>query len=339
MKQLVLCFDRARRYRGPEATNTARLFHMLDMADGQFDWYHPGVRMADHCGKRSMLRWRESAADDARAAIAEAYEFLVDQWEPGDRIFLFGGGRGGYCAQTLTRLLATVGVLPDLRDYVLAAYAMPRTDRTRQDWDRVTQVASQLADQRQISVPVWFLGLWDAVKIPGFTRRTMPDPMPNVVLGRHAVAIDALYGARLVASASDRIEEVWFRGAHSDVAGGPGACRPLADITFDWILDAAVRAGLAVSPACRRTAPAPGQRDALTETAHTVSMRKLPDSAALHASVDMYLREHPTYWRRLPAQVVWSDAEWSARGERLIPARSTRAPVAETTGKLAAAAS
>ena len=338
MKKLVLCFDRTRRYPRPETTNAARLFHMLDTADGQFDWYHPGVRMPDRRGRWSMLRWRESAADDARAAIAEAYEFLVDRWEPGDRIFIFGGGRGGYCAQTLTRLLATVGVLPDLKDYVLAAYSMPRTNRTRQDWDRVTHVASQLAEQRQITVPVWFLGLWDAVKIPGFTRRTMPDPMPNVVTGRHAVAIDALHGERLVASASDRIEEVWFRGAHCDVAGGPGACRPLADITFDWMLDGAVRAGLAVSSACRRIAPAPSQLEALTETAHTVSMRKLPDSAALHASVDMYLREHPTYWRRLPAQVVWSDLEWSARSERLIPAKSTPARVAEKT-KVAAAAS
>ena len=55
---------------------------MLDTADGQFDWYHPGVRMPDRRGRWSMLRWRESAADDARAAIAEAYEFLVDRWEP-----------------------------------------------------------------------------------------------------------------------------------------------------------------------------------------------------------------------------------------------------------------
>ena len=66
-------------------------------------------------------------------------------------------------------------------------------------------------------------------------------------------------------------------------------------------------------------------------------MRKLPDSAALHASVDMYLREHPTYWRRLPAEVLWSDTEWSARGERLIPAKSTPAPVPEKRAVAAAA--
>ncbi len=335
MKKLVLCFDRARRYPGPDATNAARLFHLLDTGEDQVSWYHAGNRMARN--RWDVLRWREAAADDAGAAIAEAYEFLVDQWQPGDRIFIFGGGRGGYCAQTLTRLLSTVGVLPDLRDHVLAAYANPRTGRARQDWDRVRHVASGLSEQRQISVPVWFLGLWDAVKIPGFTGRTAPGPMANVELGRHAVAIDGLFGERLVASASERIEEVWFRGAHCDVTGGPGACRPLADITFDWVLDGATRAGLVVSSARRQAVPALSQHDALIETAHTVSMRTLPEGATLHASVDMYLREHPRYWRRLPEHVLWSDTEWLVRGERLTPVKSTPAPAVKTT-ELAAAA-
>ena len=73
---------------------------------------------------------------DARATIAEAYEFLVDCWERGDRIYLFGVGRGAYCANAMARLLGTVGVLPDLMDYVLAAYAVPRTRRSPQDWRR-----------------------------------------------------------------------------------------------------------------------------------------------------------------------------------------------------------
>jgi hypothetical protein len=34
----------------------------------------------------------------------------------------------------------------------------------------------------------------------------------------------------------------------------------------------------------------------------------------------MYLRAHPEYWRRLPAQVVWADTDWLARSERLVHA-------------------
>jgi hypothetical protein len=92
-----------------------------------------------------------------------------------------------------------------------------------------------------------------------------------------------------------------------------------------------------VSSARRQAVPAPSQRDALIETAHTVSMRTVPDGATLHASVDMYLREHPRYWRRLPEHVLWSDADWLGRGERLTAAKSTPAPAVETT-ELAAAA-
>jgi uncharacterized protein (DUF2235 family) len=338
VKNVVLCFDRAGHYPGlRDTTNAQRLFRMLDRSGEQITWYHPGVRMADSGGLRNALRWRVVAADDARTAIAGAYDFLIDWWDPGDRIFVFGVGRGGYCAQTLARLLGTVGVLPDLKDFVLAAYATPRTDRTPQDWQRVTRMAAALAGQRESAVPVWFLGLWDSVKVPGLTRRSMPNPLPNVVHGRHAVAIDGWFGERLVGSASEHIEEVWFRGAHCDVAGGRGACRPLADIALDWMLDGATKAGVTVPALCRQTAPAPSEFDALAGSAHTISLRKLPADAVLHASVDIYLRAHPEYWRRLPHHVIWGDADWVARSERLVGVATARVPVGR--GVLTAAAS
>lgn len=322
MKKLVLCFDRARRdLDRHSATNAHRVFHLLADDADQISWYHPGVSTADAWTRWNPLRRREAAADDARTTIAEAYQFLVDRWEPGDRIYLFGVGRGGYCAQTLTRLLAIVGVLPDLMDYVLSAYALPRTERSTQDWDRVSDVASRLLQQRQMPLPVWYLGLWDTVKISGFTGRTMPDPMPNVEHGRHAVAIDGPFGERLVSSASERIEEVWFRGLHRDVAGGPGACTPLVDIAFDWVLDGAVAAGLSMA----REIAAPGRSDALAETAHTIAMRTLPPGAKVHSSVEVYLREHREYWKRLPADVAWHDPDWASRSARPSPNRTPAA--------------
>lgn len=322
MKKLVLCFDGSRGYSEPEnSTHAHRLFDLLDDRPDQVAWYHPGLG-PDHAKR---LRFRKAALADARAAIAEAYRFLIDRWEPGDRIYLFGIGRGGYCAQTLTRLLSTVGVLPELMDYVLGAYALPRTGRTRQDWMRVTQVASQLEQQREIPVPIRFLGLWDAVGIPGCKRRSMPDPMPNVEFGRHAVAIDGRPGERLMGSASERIEEVWFRGAHCDVTGGRGACEPLAEISFDWMLDGAIGAGLMIPAERMQSVPGPGQFDALAETAHTISIRKLPEDAAVHSSVAWYLREHPQYCKRLPVHLTWSDPEWAARAERLVRVRDAAA--------------
>ena len=336
MKNIVLCFDRARDHPGPrEASNAEALLRLLEESDEQITWYHPGTPApASERGRLGRLRWREAAAHDARATIAEAYEFLVDRWEPGDRIYMFGVGRGASCAHELTRLLGTVGVLPDLMDYVLATYALPRTRRSPQDWQRVTRLAARLAGHREIGVPVQFLGLWDMAKAPC----RQETGVTNVVAGRHAVAVDGGNGSitgRLV-EAPESVEEVWFRGAHCDVAGGRGACWPLADIALDWMLDGAVQAGVTVRDDSRCEAPAPSEYDALAESPRTISLRRLPASPLVHASVDVYLRAHPEYWRRLPAQVVWADADWLARSERLV---DTRPSTAVEPPVLAAAAS
>lgn len=320
MKNIVLCFDRARDHPGlRDATNAETLVRLLDESDEQLIWYHSGAPAPRGGSRLWRLRFRKAAREDARAAIAEAYEFLVDWWDPGDRIYLFGVGRGAYCAQALTRLLDTVGLLPDLMDYVLATYALPRTRRTSQDWRRVKAMAAGLAGRNGIGVPVQFLGLWDTVSVPGLRYQPTKEPLTNVVSGRHAVAIDGFpFGDRPIAAASENVEEAWFRGAHCDVAGGPGACWPLAEIALDWMVDGALKAGVAVPADSRYLAPAPSEFDALAGSPPTISRRRPPDSALLHASVDFYVREHPEYWRRLPGQVVWTDRDWAARGERLV---------------------
>ena len=91
--------------------------------------------------------------------------------------------------------------------------------------------------------------------------------------------------------------------------------------------DGAVQAGVTVRDGSRCEAPAPSEYDALAQSPHTISLRRLPASALVHASVDVYLRAHPEYWRRLPAHVVWADTDWLARSERLVDARLTTAPV------------
>jgi uncharacterized protein (DUF2235 family) len=337
VKNIVVCFDSARAHPGSRnATNAEALLGLLDESDDQVTWYHPGARSSNP-RRLGGLR-RRHARDEARAAITEAYEFLIDCWQPEDRIYLFGVGRGAYCARSLTRLLGTVGLFPQLMDYLLDAYALPRTRRTPQDWTRVRRLAARLAGRRDIGVPVHYLGLWDTLKLPGLPQET--EPLANVDAGRHAVAIDGGYGPfgeHLVTSGSDRVEEVWFRGAHCDVAGTPAACQPLTQITLDWVLDGAMRAGVVLRPGSRYLGPAPSEFDALAGSARTISIRKLPANALVHASVNIYLRAHPEYWRRLPAHVIWADMDWLARSERLVHAEPTTARVVPEV--LAAAAS
>jgi hypothetical protein len=253
---------------------------------------------------------------------------------------VFGTGRGGYCAQALTRLLGTVGILPprwdDLVDFFVSAYGVPRTRRSPRDWARIKHLAAELNGGDESAIPVAYLGLWDALRPHALPVPPTP-PVSNVLAGRHAMAVDGgPLGDWLMQVRSERVEEVWFRGGHCDVAGGAGACEPLADISLDWVLDGAVTAGASLRNDHTVVSPAPGQPDALAGSARNICLRRLPTDASLHASVDVYLRAHPEYWRRLPDRVVWSDQEWLARGERLVAV--AKAP-ASVPAELAAVAS
>lgn len=334
MKNVVMCFDSTNRRSGPrDATNAETLFGLLDDSadDRQLTWYDAGeaALRSPRLFNPAATRWRAHVAAVARRSVVDAYFYLAEHWEPGDRIFLLGAGRGAYCARALARLLGTVGMMSDREDnvveYALAAYALPAQARTAEDWRTIHRMACALEGRTDIAVPVRFLGLWDTVKVPGAPRLSDDDRLDNVVSGRHAVAIDGgvgPFGECRIAGDDDTIEEVWFRGAHCDVVGGPNAYWPLADLTLDWMIDGAVAAGALVSETAPPRTPAPTELDALAEGARSLHVRRMPDEALVHASVDVYLRAHPDYWRRLPSRIVWSDPDWAARAERL--------PVADT---------
>ena len=104
--------------------------------DGQLVWYDAGEAAlgSPQLFNPAARHWRGTVAAAARESVVDAYLFLAEHWEPDDRIFLIGGGRGAYCARALARMLGTVGMLPDdsdhVLDYALDAYALPGQSRT-----------------------------------------------------------------------------------------------------------------------------------------------------------------------------------------------------------------
>ncbi|MBO0679022.1 DUF2235 domain-containing protein [Mycolicibacterium sp. S2-37] len=308
MKNIVVCFDRAEQSAKRPATNAGAVFGLAEQSPQQLTWYDPGT----------APQRRSAAAEIARATVAEAYHFLRDAWSPGDAIFVFGVGRSAVYARELSRLLGAIGIWPGrgdaVLDHLLDTCVLPRTARTDEDWRRIGRIAAAITDRDDAAVPVHYLGLWDAVGVPGVDQPT-PGGLTNVVAGRHAMAIDGTSLGNLLGVPT--VEEAWFRGAHGDVAGTAGGCLPLADIALDWVLDGAVRAGLHLRDDCRL--PSPTEFDAVAASSHhTLSLRRVPEGAPVHASVEIYLRARPQYWRRLPARIEWVDLDWLARGERLV---------------------
>lgn len=185
--------------------------------------------------------------------VQQAYRFLALNFEPGDRIAMFGFSRGAFTVRSLAGLVNLVGLLHkgDL-DKMSTAWNFYRTkpaDRRKDALD-----VRWIAD-RQPGVEL--LGVWDTVGslgIPGdvlgrIGRRR--HEFHDVTLGRktkrayQALAIDehrrtfvpAVWDTSDIGPDQD-VDQVWFVGAHSNVGGGyPDPV--LSDQAFLWMVNKA----------------------------------------------------------------------------------------------------
>lgn len=340
MKNIVICFDgTGDEVRATGNTNVVQTFRRLcHDGDRQLTYYNPGVGTFSAAGAWTPLAQRISRlmgnafGAGMRANMEEAYQFLINHWVPGDRLFIFGFSRGAYCARALTGMLHLIGVMrpgaDNLVRYAVSNYARTNPRWAEQDWHQARQFAAIMSQDvaGRHSVPVTFLGLWDTVKAPGILRRSMDWPftreLPNVLAGRHAVSIDEKrrpFREYLVEPNQSAIEEVWFAGVHSDVGGGFLDKPCLSDIPLRWIVDGATGAGLLLGD----NLPLPALAiDDATATIHRMGWywillsyrrRPVPANALIHASVAQRMVKQPGYGRRLPRD-SWADPGWLTDG-------------------------
>lgn len=186
------------------------------------------------------------------ANVRQAYRFLSLNYEPEDRIVMFGFSRGAFTVRSLAGLVNLVGLLRkgdlDRMPEVWAYYRTPPRDR-RKDFIDARWVAARPG--------VDLLGVWDTVGALG-----IPGNFLNRI-GRHryqfhdvtlsagvrrafqALAIDehrrnfmpAIWDTSGKAEGQE-IEQAWFAGAHSNVGGGyPDPT--LSDQAFLWMIEKA----------------------------------------------------------------------------------------------------
>src|SRR5947209_2557398 len=199
--------------------------------------------------------------------IQEAYMFVVDNFEVGDELFLFGFSRGAYTARSLAGFIRNAGVLK--RQYtgrLKAAYELYR-DRSNTTHPRSTE-AQLFRATYALETRIKFIGVWDTVGALG-----IPDiPVPAAIADRwkfhdvtlstwvdyafHALALDerrkpflpTLWDQADDAPSTQVIEQIWFAGVHSDVGGGYRDAE-LADIALLWLIGKARSCGLALNEA------------------------------------------------------------------------------------------
>ena len=194
-KNIVICFDGTNNEFGSQNTNVVRLVQMLERNPlTQRLYYDPGVGTLPEPGVWSALgKWISKVYGLAFGRgfswkVQEAYSYLMDFWEPGDQVLVFGFSRGAYSARVLAGMLHALGLLPrgnhNLVPYVMNLYGAmrgkgsgPEQWRTLCDQFRWTFARVVPEDPQERHFHVHYLGLWDTVSSVGWVWD--PASYPN----------------------------------------------------------------------------------------------------------------------------------------------------------------
>jgi uncharacterized protein (DUF2235 family) len=260
-KNIVLCFDGPY---GMQSSNVVRLYRALPQdLESQVTYYTVGEMGpplpfggAVKLVKRFLgLGFGLGLFEELRSA----YNFLVQTYDQGDRLYFFGVGRGAYTARTLAGILNLSGLIRRGSE-ALIPYAI----RIATNLDNETfETAREFKGTFSRECPVFFVGVWETPAQFGWIFNPFPLRIPfsannpGIEIGRHAIAMDerrVLFQPSLWrplapprAAGPRDLKQVWFRGVHADVCGGyPEAESGLSKISLEWMLTEAIKSGLMV---------------------------------------------------------------------------------------------
>ena len=266
-KRIIICSDGT--WNSPDQTdegvvsptNVSKLALAVapEAADGrrQLLYYDPGV------GTHWYDRFRGGFSGwGISRNILEGYRFLMEHYEDGDEIFLFGFSRGAYTVRSLAGLLRNSGLLHTRnRDMLKHAYRLYR----RRDKESHPRAIESELFRRTYSreVRIHCIGVWDTVGALGipsanfdFLNKLLNVEFHDVDLSSRidnafqALAIDERRRAfepsiwrKQDGVCCQRLEQVWFSGVHSNIGGGYRDTG-LSDIALGWMMDRAAECGL-----------------------------------------------------------------------------------------------
>ena len=254
-------------------TNIYKLFNLLeDRTKRQVVFYDPGLG----------TNWRKLSGNAFGTGISEnimqCYRFIFDNYEAGDKIYLFGFSRGAATVRSLSGFIHHFGILPQSRPELIKKAYKIYEDMNGQDFANGSEGTTTQTSPAEAFVDkhhtMWanieFMGCFDTVAALGMSQfaaiDSFIDKVPafkhkfhNIKLSRsvirayHALAIDderktfhPIFWTgqdedkRL---AGQRATQVWFCGMHTDVGGGYKE-QNLSDIPLVWMLEKATKYGL-----------------------------------------------------------------------------------------------
>lgn len=239
-------------------TNVYKLFNMLEDRTGkQIAYYDPGIG----------TDWKKVTGSIAGRGISkniiECYQFLFENFEANDQIFLFGFSRGAATVRSLSAFIHLFGILPQSRsDLIKEAF---KIYRIRNPKVRLEKAEIFIQKHHTMWCKIKFLGVWDTVAALGLPVKWISavidslfphkfhsfELSDSVEFARQALAIDeerktfspVIWNQLKDDQETKRMKQVWFCGVHTDVGGGY-AEEELSNISLKWMMQEAFSKGL-----------------------------------------------------------------------------------------------
>jgi uncharacterized protein (DUF2235 family) len=284
-KNIIICLDGTGNQFGDNLSNVVKLYRMLfkSVSGKQITYYDPGVgTMGDPTYKTLVGREINKVMGKAFGRglmknVIEAYTFLMEHYEDGDKVFIFGFSRGAYTARALAAFIKDIGLLEkganNLVPYAMKLFLeeVPKDDENSKFYKKLSKFRSTYGrlfyrepDQKMkkrpnYQLPIHCMGLFDTVKSYGWINNPVKlrneVENPSVRHLRHAISINERrvffpqMHWKASAKGSQNCKEVWFAGDHSDVGGGYQESESgLAKITLEWMVHEAMELGIMVDP-------------------------------------------------------------------------------------------
>jgi len=243
-------------------TNVNKLYQMVKRHDKeQVAFYDKGV------GTNAFKITGAAFGVGISTNIQECYDFIVDNYEPDARIFLFGFSRGAFTVRSLGGMISKVGILKrsfrNRTDEVFDIYKRKKNNNNAKVFRQT--YCWPINDNMGHTSDIHFIGVWDTVCALGFplSKVRSLNPFSHRWHGFHDHKLSAhvKYGYQALSIDDQRkvfkpviwdetkkiegqtIEQVWFAGVHSNIGGGYRRSG-LSDITLDWMKKKAVKAKL-----------------------------------------------------------------------------------------------